>query len=166
MWIKTDKIPVKIQLLEGGIMPQKKSKQAGAFDVYCPEDTPIRQGRQIIPLRFRMEMPPYLKADMRPRSGYSSRGFELCYLSRDNIRYSCWVEADITLGLVDSDYRDEVGAILNVHKLPGLANDYYIPKGERIAQMAFTYVPDVVLGEVDKLDMTDDRGGGFGHTNK
>lgn len=27
-------------------------------------------------------------------------------------------------------------------------------------------VPDTVMVEVDELDMTDDRGGGFGHTNK
>ena len=31
--------------------------------------------------------------------------------------------------------------------------------------MQFVAVPDTELVEVNELDMTDDRGGGFGHTN-
>lgn len=160
-----DKIPVKIKL-DGGIMPQKKSKLAGAYDLYCPEDTPIHFGRQIINLKFQLEMPPYLKADVRARSGYSSKGFEAVYNDRGILKKTL-ISADVILGLVDADYRGNTGVILKIddHSLDG-SDNWYIPKGERIAQMAFTFVPNVDLLQADSLDMTDDRGGGFGHTNK
>ena len=32
--------------------------------------------------------------------------------------------------------------------------------------MQIVNVPDTEMIEADELDMTDDRGGGFGHTNK
>lgn len=158
-----DKIPVKIKL-DGGIMPQKKSKFAGAYDLYCPEDTPIFLGRQIINLKFQLEMPPYFKADVRARSGYSSKGVDAAFFDGDSMSKER-ISADVILGLVDADYRGNVGVILKVDDFRCGTDGWYIPKGERIAQMAFTFVPNVDLLQADSLDMTDDRGGGFGHTN-
>lgn len=43
------------------------------------------------------------------------------------------------------------------------SNRIYIPKGTRICQLQSAAVPDTELVEADELDMTDDRGGGFGH---
>lgn len=169
MWIKQDKVPVKIQLLGGGIMPEKKSKQAAAYDLYCPENAPIVSNRQIIDLKFKMEMPPYIKADIRPRSGYSARGLDLCYITNDNVVKKVAADIDVLLGTIDADYRGNVGVILKVHHIPQLSEakgTCYIAKGTRIAQMAFSFVPNAELSEVSELDMSADRGGGFGHTNK
>lgn len=161
-----DKIPVKIKL-DGGIMPQKKSVYAGAYDVYCPEDTPIHYGRQIINLKFQLEMPPYLKVDVRARSGYASKGFEVVYDRSDGTVDKILISADVILGLVDADYRGNVGVLLKVDMAQYTdIKDCYIPKGERIAQMAFTFVPNVALLQSETLDMSVDRGGGFGHTNR
>lgn len=160
-----DLLKVKIKL-DGGIMPQKKSKYAGAYDLYCPEDTQLHFGRQIVNLKFQMEMPPCLKADVRARSGYSSKGFKV-KAYKDGTFYDLLLSADVILGLIDADYRGNTGVILKIDDERIKEYDYcYIPKGERIAQMAFTFVPNVQLLQSDKLDMTDDRGGGFGHTNK
>lgn len=163
-----DKIPVKIKL-EGGIMPQKKSIQAAAYDLYCPDDVEILYDRQVIDLKFKLEMPPYLKADIRPRSGYSAKGFELSYIAPDGNIGKVPADIDVLLGTIDADYRGNLGVILKVHHLPQpeYAKSFcYIPKGQRIAQMAFSFVPNVSLFKTESLDMSIDRGGGFGHTNK
>lgn len=166
MDLVNDKIPVKIKL-DGGMMPKKKSDLAGAYDLYCPEDTPIYLGRQIVNLKFQMEMPPYLKADVRPRSGYSARGFEVVHDICNGAKEKKLVSADVILGLVDADYRGNVGVILKLDYVQcEELKDFYIPKGERIAQMAFTFVPNVDLLQTESLDMSADRGGGFGHTNR
>lgn len=158
---------VKIKL-EGGLMPKKQSKYAAAYDLYCPEDVNILLSRQVVDLKFSMEMPHNLKADIRPRSGYSVNGFELCYKSLIGEVKKVRADIDVILGTIDADYRNHVGVILQVRHIP--QPDYingfcYIPQGERIAQMVFSEVPPTELVEVDELDMTDDRGGGFGHTN-
>lgn len=168
MDLVNDKIPVKIKL-DGGIMPQKKSKQAAAYDLYCPDNVNILSNRQVIDLKFKIEMPPYLKADIRPRSGYSAKGFELRYITKDGNEEKVMADIDVILGTIDSDYRGNVGVILKVHHIPvpiGNVGLCYIPKGERIAQMAFSFVPDAALFITESLDMSVDRGGGFGHTNE
>lgn len=158
---------VKIKL-EGGMMPQMKSSEAAAFDLYCPEDTPITFGRQVVDLKFKMEMPPVLKANIRARSGYTARGLEVIR-EKNGIRERASINADVRLGLVDSDYRDNVGVLLYVDYTQSIdlqGYNIYIPKGERIAQMDFEIVPLVKLLQTETLDMSNDRGGGFGHTNE
>lgn len=159
---------IKIKL-EGGIMPKKQSKYAAAYDLYCPYEVTILSDRQIVDLQFSMEMPHNIKADIRPRSGYSAKGFELSYLSFSGETKTIRADIDVLLGTIDADYRNHVGVILKVNHIPqpsDIKGLCFIPKGERIAQMVFSEVPPTELVEVEELDMTDDRGGGFGHTNK
>lgn len=158
--------PVKIKL-NGGIMPQKESAQAAGYDLFCPEDYTIKLGRQVIPLKFSMEMVESMKADVRPRSGNSSKGFKCLHIHTiDGKAEEARINADVLLGTVDADYRDGVGVILDCHDLRVRRGNYYIPKGWSIAQMVFSLVPRTALKDVDELDMTNDRGGGFGHTDE
>lgn len=76
------------------------------------------------------------------------------------------IDADILLGLIDSDFRNRIGAILKVNEDLSFYKRVFIPKGERIAQLQFSYVPDVQLVQTENIDMSADRGGGFGHTGK
>lgn len=159
---------IKIKL-DGGIMPKKQSKYAAAYDLYCPDDVEIWGGRQIVDLKFSMEMPSNIKADIRPRSGYSAKGLELSYMTTDGKIRTLRANADVLLGTIDADYRGSVGVILKTNHIPlpeKLHGLCYIPKGERIAQMVFSEVPTTELVDVNELDLTDDRGGGFGHTNE
>ena len=174
-----NKIPIE---LNGGIMPTKGTEHAAAFDVYCPEDFELKAQRQVVPLGFCIELPIGWKANMRPRSGFSVKGFEAevrttyrtyngaVYVSTEMVR----IDADVLLGLVDSDFRDTVGVIVRVWSLDVVAkqlhefdtiveNHVFIAKGTRFAQM------EVCGGEcelvvVDRINRDIDRGGGFGHT--
>ena len=160
---------VKIKL-NGGIMPTKGSEFAAAYDLYVPENIELKYGRQVIDLKFSIELPHGYAAIIQPRSGFTCKGMQVQAMIR-----SFWfavlgfgskekrVDADVIVGLVDEDYRNNVGALVKSNYLP-IFRKAIIPKGTRIAQMRIVQVPDTELLEVEELDMTKNRGGGYGHT--
>ena len=84
-------------------------------------------------------------ADLRPRSGNSSKGL-IC-----------------NLGLIDTSYRGEIKA--SITNLTG--NDYEIKKGDRIGQLVFREESMVDLEKVLKIDTDTDRGvKGFGSSGR
>lgn len=161
-------IPVKIKL-NGGIMPKKAHPSDAAFDLYVPEDIILRNGRQIIDLKFSLELPQGYAATIQPRSGFSSKGIEVeehCEVFDEPCITIDRVNGDVLRGLVDSGYRGNVGVILNVVSGAMYCDEFYcvLKKGTRIAQMQIVEVPQVELMEVDELSETDRGEGGFGHT--
>lgn len=175
----TTQIPVE---LRGGVMPTRGSERAAAFDVYCPRDYELRLQRQVVPLGFCIGLPDGWKANMRPRSGFSAKGFEVevrtTYRHYDGETYTSVertrIDADVLLGLVDEDYTDEVGAIVKVCSMDCVApqrhefdeiveNHVVIPEGARFAQMEVCG-GRCELVAVESISRDNDRGGGFGHT--
>jgi dUTP pyrophosphatase len=122
---------------------------AACFDLYTPREFAIQKGRNIIPLDLAIELPHGTYAEIRPRSGFSSKGFEDVH--------GCRRDADVLHGIVDEDYRNCVGVIVK-------SEDYFvIAKGTRVAQMLIAnYIP-CELVEVEELSSTL-RAGGFGST--
>ena len=155
---------IKIKL-EGGMMPKKATPFDAAYDVYVPEDTDLKIGRQRIDLKFRMELPHGMAAFIRSRSGYSLKGIEATVVDVQDEEYDVRIDADVLTGLIDEKFRGHPGVVVNFHFYDGFYKRVYLKKGTRIAQMQIVSVPDTDLMEADELDMTDDRGGGFGHTN-
>jgi dUTP pyrophosphatase len=66
-------------------------------------------------------------------------------------------------GLIDSAYRGELKVVL-VNTDP--MEPYTVSRGDRIAQLVLQRVGEVTWIEVDTLDASDDRGGGFGHSGR
>ena len=67
---------------------------------------------------------------------------------------------DVGAGVVDRDYRGNVGVVLfNLSK-----TDYEVLQGDRIAQLIFAPVCQARLHEVQELSTTERGAGGFGHT--
>jgi len=122
--------------------------QAAGFDLAAAVAEPtvlLPDEIRLIPCGFAMALPPGYEAQVRPRSGLSSRH-------------------GVTLvnspGTIDADYRGEVRVpLINHGKAP-----FTIERGMRIAQMVVMPVPPVELVEVDELDQTSRGQGGFGHT--
>ena len=104
-------------------------------------------------------MPVCLEMNCRTRAGYAAKGLK-CYINGVEIR----IDADVRLGLIDSDYRNEIGVILDVKDPVVYLNDAYIRKGQALAQLDFSFVPETQLQVVEELDETD-RTGGFGQMN-
>lgn len=121
---------------------------AAGFDLPAAVPAPavIAPGQIVlIPCGFAMAIPPGFEAQVRPRSGLSTRH---------------GVTMINAPGTIDADYRGEVHVPLINH---GSA-PFTIERGMRIAQMLILPVPPVQLIEVDQLDDTDRGSGGFGHT--
>ena len=160
---------VKIKL-NGGIMPTKGSEFAAAYDLYVPEDIELKYGRQVIDLKFSIELPHGYAAIIQPRSGFSCKGMQVQAMIRH-----WWfmllgvfskekrVDADVIVGLVDEDFRGNVGALVKSNYMP-IFRKAIIPSGTRIAQIRIVQVPQTELVEAEELDMTKNRGGGYGHT--
>lgn len=156
---------IKIKL-NGGMMPKKATPFDAAYDMYVPVDTDIRSGRQLIHTGVSMDIPHGLAAFVRQRSGYSLKGTDVVGVTFNGKEEKFRVDADVMTGLIDEKYKGDVGIILNVHNIEAYYRRVYIKAGTRLAQLQFVQTPPTVLEEVDHLDMTDDRGGGFGHSNK
>lgn len=149
---------VKIKKLSNkAIMPKKATIGSAAYDLYVPKDVNVPVGRSIIPLDFALEMPINIEAKIEPRSGFSSKGMEgnIC---GHNGRFNC----DVLVGKIDSDYRGNVGIILNNNDV----TSFTISTGTKVAQMTFYELPVIDILEVDELSDTDRGKGGFGSTGK
>jgi dUTP pyrophosphatase len=147
--------PFNVQILrlpgtEDVPLPRRMSEQASGFDVYAAvtEEVTLQPGeRVLIPTGFALAMPPGLEAQIRPRSGLALKHGITCLN---------------TPGTIDADYRGEVKVLLiNLGQEP-----FTIRRHERIAQMVFQTVPDVLLAEVAELSETERGAGGFGHTGR
>lgn len=144
-------IQVKIKRLPNGNgvpLPARMTEHAAGFDVCAAVEkaTKISPGEiKLIPCGFAMAVPNGYEAQVRPRSGLSTKhGITM-------------INAP---GTIDSDYRGEVHVPLINHS----KSEFTIDRGMRIAQMLILPVPQVELKEVEKLDQTTRGKGGFGHT--
>lgn len=156
---------VKIKLLPGGKMPEKKSSGAVAWDCFAREDTIVKAAPVLIGLGFMAEPPEGYYLEIVPRS---STGL------KTNLRQPN------SIGVIDSDYRGEVKAMYEskieerkvahsgtvfsapVYKCVGTATS--IKAGDRIAQMILRKKYDADLVEVEELSETERGTGGFGST--
>lgn len=148
-------------LLEGGVMPEKATEGAACYDLFVPEDFNLKNGRQVLPLGFRLQLPKNMAAIVKSRSGFASNGIEVMYEQLCEL-YKKRLDADVLLGTIDSDYTGVVGVIIDVHD--ELVSHTFIAKGTRIAQMQFVEVPETEFKQVEILDETERGNGGFGHT--
>lgn len=145
--------PIQLKRLPGNEdvpLPRQMSEWAAGFDVHAAVDKAIvlePGARALIPTGFAMAMPRELEAQVRPRSGLAYKHGITCLNSP---------------GTIDADYRGEVKVLLvNLGQEP-----FAIERGERIAQIVFQRVPQVILEEVEELSDTSRGEGGFGHTGK
>jgi len=79
---------------------------------------------------------------------------------RSNLTKYTWV-LNNSFGVIDSDYRGEWMAVFSP-----IGNNFGFPYqvGDRVAQIFFDKVEDVLLLQVDSLDSSDRGTGGFGST--
>ncbi|HEY0008607.1 MAG TPA: dUTP diphosphatase [Tepidisphaeraceae bacterium] len=147
----TNAVPVKLKRLPNGLdlpLPTRMTQHAAGFDLFAAVDSSVTlQPGQIslIPCGFALAIPTGYEAQIRPRSGLSSKhGITL-------------INAP---GTIDADYRGQVFVPLINHG----RSVFVIERGMRIAQMLVLPVPAVELLEVDDLDATVRGEQGFGHT--
>ena len=138
------------RLSEGALIPVRATDGAACFDLYTPREIAIQKGRNLVDLDLSIELPAGTYAEIRPRSGFSAKGFEDVH--------GCRKDADVLHGCIDEDFRGNIKVIVK-------SEDYFvIAKGTRIAQMLIASYLPVELEEAEELSSTDRGAGGIGST--
>lgn len=138
------------RLSEDALIPLRATDGAGCFDLYTPREVAIQKGRNLVDLDLAIELPAGTYAEIRPRSGFSAKGFEDVH--------GCRKDADVLHGFIYEDYRGNIKVIVK-------SEDYFvIAKGTRIAQLLIANYLPVELEEVEELSSTDRGAGGIGST--
>lgn len=104
-------------------------------------------GRYLFDCGFSMELPIGYEAQIRPRSGFSTKQ---------------GAHIPNSVGTIDCDYRGRV--MVAIHNMS--STDITVYQGDRIAQMIIKEVPQVEYVLFNELSDTVRGDGGFGHTGK
>jgi dUTP pyrophosphatase len=111
---------------------------ASAYDVIVPA-----RGKAIVKTGLAIAIPENTYARIAPRSGLAVKKF-----------------IDTGAGVVDYDYRGEVGVVLFNHS----EEDFVVSTGDRVAQLILERISMADCVEVDELFETERGAGGFGST--
>ena len=129
------------------IIPKKKSQGAAGYDIYCLDDIHIEP-----------------RSNRKCQTGISvtiPKGYEGKVSSRSGLSVDHMIECGA--GVIDSDYRGEIGVVLYNHS----DSPFEIEKGSRIAQLVIHKIlEDEIVEEVLEMNETERGSGGFGSTGK
>jgi dUTP pyrophosphatase len=129
-------------------LPSYASEEAAGMDIRSADTLLIPAGEiKLVKTGFAVAIPQGFEIQVRPRSGLA-------------------LKHGITItnspGTIDSDYRGEIGVILqNLGK-----EDFHVEYGDRIAQLVLCPVAKAEIVEVSELDSTNRGTGGFGSTGR
>ena len=125
-------------------LPIRGSVGAAGYDLHAAEKTVIpAHSRGVVKTGISIEIPEGLYARIAPRSGLSVKK-----------------SIDVGAGVVDSDYRGEIGVVLINHS----NKDFEVNVGDRIAQMILEQIKTPEVVEQADLDQTNRGEKGFGST--
>jgi len=132
------------KLSEHAMVPTRGSPSAAGYDLYSAEDKIIPgRGKGLVKTDIQVKVPHGTYGRIAPRSGLA------------------WKQhIDIGAGVVDEDYRGNVGVVMFNHA----DSEFVVKKGDRVAQLVCEKIsyPDIEV--LDTLDETVRGEGGFGST--
>lgn len=126
--------------------PSRGSELAAGYDLYSAENVIIpKQGKALVKTDIAIALPEGCYGRVAPRSSLSWKH-----------------HIDVGAGVVDRDYRGNVGVVLfNLSQ-----QDYKVQQGDRIAQLIVERISIPPLVEVEELDDTARGTAGYGSTGK
>ncbi len=129
-------------------LPQYTTELSAGMDLRANIDVDLLlkpMQRVLVKTGLFIELVPGYEAQVRPRSG---------------LAFKKGITVLNSPGLIDADYRGEIGVILvNLSD-----DDFIITDGERIAQMVISKHEQAIWNEVDSLENSERGSGGFGST--
>jgi len=129
-------------------IPAYQTSLAAGMDVHAAITEPmlLEPNRVVlVPTGFALAIPEGFEAQVRPRSGLSTKH---------------GVTVPNAPGTIDADYRGEVMvALINLGRA-----DFTVEPGMRVAQLVFAPVARADITEVSELSSTERGTGGFGST--
>ncbi|XP_069686036.1 deoxyuridine 5'-triphosphate nucleotidohydrolase [Periplaneta americana] len=133
-----------VKLTEKAFPPVKGSAKAAGFDLRSAYDAVVpARGKELIKTDLQIQLPAGCYGRVAPRSGLALKH-----------------HIDVGAGVVDEDYRGNVGVVLFNHS----DQPFKISRGDRVAQLICQkiFYPD--LKEVEELEETERGQNGFGST--
>ncbi len=139
---------LRVELVDGGQVAHAATPGAAGLDLYARESTAIGSGgRVLVPCGIRVAIP----------QGYCGM---VCSRSGMALRHGVFVLN--APGIIDSDYRGEVGAILQ----NAGSEMFHVKPGDRVAQLLIIPVAMMEIRIVEGLDSTERGAHGFGSTGE
>lgn len=143
-------VDVKVINISDNPLPKYETAGAAGMDVLAniKECVTLKPGeRKLIPSGIKVELPGGWALDVRPKSGLALKK---------------GVTVLNTPGLIDEDYRGEIGVILINHG----NEDFTVNPSDKIAQLTLAKVNKISWTMVDELGDTERGEGGYGSTGK
>ena len=136
---------LKVQKLSNNAaLPKRSTDGAAGYDLCASQNCTIpAKGKGLVRTGLAISFPAGLYARIAPRSGLALKKF-----------------IDVGAGVVDSDYRGEVGVVLFNHG----DQDFEVKMGDRIAQLILEKIDTPKVEEVQALEESVRGSGGFGST--
>lgn len=137
---------IKIKLLSGlAKTPTQGTNFSAGYDLYSAEETVVpRLGRKLIKTNVSMAIPMNHYGRIAPRSGLAFKN-----------------GIDVLAGVIDSDYRGDIGVILyNTDN----NSDFNVKVGDKIAQIIIESCSQINFVKSEDLPATKRGEGGYGHT--
>lgn len=126
--------------------PEYQTMGSAGCDLKSSSDLVVRVGQKaVVGTGIKLEIPSGYEGQVRSRSGLAAKHGIIVLNSP---------------GTVDSDYRGEVKVIL-FNTGP---EDFFVRKGDRIAQLVFSPVFHATFSKSEDMSKTSRGGGGFGST--
>ena len=145
-----NKVVVRFTMMEGcdDLVPAKAHHDDAAYDIRARTEVELVPRKPVlVPTGLFLELPIGYEAQIRPRSGMA-------------LKHALTVPN--SPGTIDAGYRGEVSVIV----LNAGDESYHVKRGERIAQMVISKLPDVEMVQVETLSESKRGAGGFGSTGK
>ena len=137
------KIEIK-KLSANAIIPSKGSEHAAGYDLYAAEEGEVQENcRLLVKTNISISIPSGHYGRIAPRSGLAYKN-----------------GIDVMAGVIDSDYRGDVGVILYNTDV----SDFKFKKGDRIAQLIIEKCYTAEWNQVEELDSSGRLDSGFGST--
>ncbi|XP_050696149.1 deoxyuridine 5'-triphosphate nucleotidohydrolase-like [Eriocheir sinensis] len=134
------------KLTENAFPPSKGSKWAAGYDLMSAYDLVVpAQGKALVKTDIQIDLPEGCYGRVAPRSGLSWKN-----------------HIDVAAGVIDRDYRGNVGVVLFNHAKTELT----VKKGDRVAQLICERIVYPELQEVEEIENTERGDGGFGSTGR
>lgn len=138
-----DRIELRVlKLRPSALLPARGTPHATGLDLHACLDAPfaLRRAPSLVPTGIAIEFPAGYDAQIRPRSGLSSKG------------------VGVAFGTVDADYRGEIFVTMWVF---GDLDAYDVRDGDRIAQLVIA--PAALAAVTAVTELTDSERGAAGH---
>ena len=136
---------LKVQKLSNNAsLPRRSTAGAAGYDLCASQNCTIpAKGKGLVKTGLSLSFPAGLYARIAPRLGLALKKF-----------------IDVGAGVVDADYRGEVGVVLFNHG----DQEFEVKMGDRIAQLILEKISTPEVEEVSALEDTVRGSGGFGST--